>query len=71
MLGPRERVDAAQALAMVTRDAARALHADRLGVLAPGAPADLAVVEIDPLRASAAALRDARVSLTMIDGRIV
>jgi predicted amidohydrolase YtcJ len=71
VLGPRERVDAAQALAMVTSAAARSLRADRLGVLAPGAPADLAVVGIDPLGAAPAALRDARVALTMIDGRIV
>jgi predicted amidohydrolase YtcJ len=71
VLGPHERVDAAQALAMATSEAARALHADRLGVLAPGAPADLVVVGIDPLRAAPAALRDAQVALTMIDGRIV
>src|SRR5262249_15277434 len=70
LLAPRERVDGARALAMTTREAARALHADRLGVLVPGAPADVAVVEVDPLRASASALRDARVALTMIDGRI-
>ncbi len=70
-LGAGERVDAARALAMMTRDAARALHADRLGVLTPGAPADLVVVDRDPLRASPAALRRARVALTMIDGRVV
>jgi predicted amidohydrolase YtcJ len=70
-LGARERVDPARALAMVTADAARALHADRLGTIAPGAPADLVVVGLDPLRASPAALRDAPVALTMIDGRVV
>jgi predicted amidohydrolase YtcJ len=70
VLGPRERVDATRALAMTTRDAAWSLHADGLGVLAPGAPADLVVVGFDPSRASPVALRDARVELTMIAGRI-
>jgi predicted amidohydrolase YtcJ len=71
VLGARERVGGAQALAMVTREAARTLHADRLGRLVAGAPADLAVVDVDPTRASPAALHDVRVALTMVDGRIV
>jgi predicted amidohydrolase YtcJ len=70
VLGAAERLDAARALALVTTGAARALHADRLGRLAPGAPADLIVVTPDPLRAPAAAVRETVVRLTMIDGRI-
>ena len=71
VLGAGERVDAAAALAFFTRSAARALHADRLGMLLPGAPADLIVVSPDPLRAHASAVREATVQLTMIDGRVV
>jgi predicted amidohydrolase YtcJ len=71
VLGPRERVGAAEALAMHTAHAARALHADRLGVLAPGAPADVIVVTPDPLTADETALRETSVRLTMIGGRIV
>jgi predicted amidohydrolase YtcJ len=70
-LGPSERVDAATALAMWTREAGRALRADRLGVLAPGAPADVIVVPRDPVRATPAALRAMRPRFTMIDGHVV
>jgi len=69
-LAPRERVDAATALSFATTSAAASLHADRLGRLAPGAPADLIVVTPDPVVASAAAVRRTAVRLTMIDGRI-
>ena len=71
VLGARERVDAVRALGFFTTAAAQALHADRLGVLAPGAPADLIVVTPDPLRAPAAAVRETTVRLTMIDGSVV
>jgi len=69
-LGPGERVDAATALAFATTNAAASLHADRLGRLVPGAPADLVVVTPDPVTASASAMRRTAVRLTMIDGRI-
>jgi hypothetical protein len=71
VLGAGERVDARAALAMFTTEAARSLHADRLGALVPGAPADLVVVTPDPSRASPAAVRETEVALTMIDGKIV
>lgn len=71
VLGPGERLGAAAALALFTTQAARALRADGLGMLVPGGRADLVVVEPDPLRASPAAVRETRVRLTMIDGRIV
>jgi len=69
-LAPGERVDAATALAFATTNAAASLHADRLGRLVPGAPADLIVVTPDPVDASATAARRTAVRLTMIDGRI-
>lgn len=70
-LGVDERVDATTAFGMHTQNAARALHADRLGVLRAGAPADLIVVTPDPLVAETAAVRETTVRLAMIDGRIV
>lgn len=71
VLGAREGLDAGAALRLYTVEAARALHADRLGVLVAGAPADLIAVTPDPWRASPAAVAATRVHLTMIDGRIV
>ena len=71
VLGVRERVSGAQALGFVTTHAARALHADRLGRLVPGAPADVIVVTPDPVRAPAAGVRETTVQLTMIGGRLV
>ena len=71
VVGAGERLAADAALRCFTVAAARSLRADRLGVLAPGAMADLIVVTPNPLRASPQAVRETRVHLTMIDGRIV
>src|SRR6185295_6932846 len=50
-LGAGERLGAGAALALFTTGAAYALRDDALGRLVPGGPADLVVVEPDPLRA--------------------
>jgi predicted amidohydrolase YtcJ len=71
VLGPAERLGPAAALALFTRGAADALGARTLGRLRPGGPADLVVVEPDPLRATPGEVRDARVRLTMIGGEVV
>jgi len=71
VFGAGERLDACAALDLFTRGAAWSLHADALGALRPGAPADLVVVEPDPLRASPAELAAAQVRLTMIGGMVV
>jgi predicted amidohydrolase YtcJ len=71
VLGPRERLDATTALALVTRGAADALGAHALGRLQPGGPADLVLVEPDPLRAPPDEVAAARVRLTMIGGEVV
>ena len=66
---PSERLDAHQALAMYTVDAARLSYAEaRTGNLAPGLAADLVVLDRDPLEA--ARFGDCRVLQTWIDGRI-
>ena len=70
-LGAAERLDAAAALRLFTTGAAFALDADGLGTLAPGGPADLVVVEPDPLRAPPDEVADARVRLTLVAGERV
>jgi predicted amidohydrolase YtcJ len=70
-LGASERLGAAAALALFTRGAAFSLGADALGRLVPGAPADVVVVEPDPLAASADEVAAARVRLTLVGGRQV
>jgi len=70
-LGAAERLGARAALRLFTTGAAFALGADRLGMLAPGGPADLVVVEPDPLRAPPDEVADARVRLTLVAGERV
>jgi len=71
LLGASERLGARAALSLFTDGAAFALHADGLGRLAVGAPADLVAVEPDPLRAPPDEIRDARVRLTVVAGEVV
>jgi len=71
VLGPRERLAGPTALALFTCGAADALGAPTLGRLRPGGPADLVVVEPDPLRAPPDEVAAARVRLTMIGGEVV
>jgi predicted amidohydrolase YtcJ len=70
VLGAGERLSAAAALALFTRGAADALGAATSGRLRAGGPADLVVVEPDPLRAPPDEVAAARVRLTMIGGEI-
>lgn len=73
-------VTARQALAMATRDGARALGLDRVGVLAPGWRADLVVLDtrrpglrpvLDPEATVAYAARGGDVAATVVDGRVL
>jgi predicted amidohydrolase YtcJ len=70
-LGPAERLGADAALALFTRGAADALGAGDLGRLRVGGPADLVVVEPDPLRAPPDEIAMTRIRLTMIRGEVV
>jgi hypothetical protein len=63
-----ERLDPAAALALFTLGAAFALGADGLARLVPGAPADVVVVEPDPLLAPADEVAEAKVRLTLVAG---
>lgn len=66
---PQERLTPAEALAAYTADAAYAGFAEqRFGRLAPGMKADFVLVDVDPLTASPAQLRAARVAETWIGG---
>jgi predicted amidohydrolase YtcJ len=69
--GPAQRVTRAEALAMWTRDAARALGWADVGTLTPGRHADLIVVDRDPLTCSLADLPRAGVLRTVVAGRVV
>ena len=71
VLGPGERLGVDAALDLFTRGAAAALGAWDLGRLRYGGPADLVVVEPDPLRAPADEVAATRVRLTMIGGAVV
>jgi hypothetical protein len=66
---PQERLTPAEALSAYTADAAWAGFAEsKFGRLAPGLRADFVLVDVDPLTASAAQLRAAKVSETWIGG---
>jgi len=69
--GPAQRVTRAEALRMWTRDAARVLGWDGIGTLAPGAHADLIVVDRDPLTCPLESLPATRVLRTVLGGRVV
>jgi len=63
---PEQALDAATALTASTHGGS----GDDAATIEPGAIADLAIVEHDPLAASEGELRDMRVAATMIEGRL-
>ena len=72
MLGARERLTRAQALAALTIGGAQVTLTEReRGRLAPGYVADLAVLEHDPLSAPMPALVEQTARLTMVGGDVV
>ncbi|MFT7670150.1 MAG: putative amidohydrolase YtcJ [Planctomycetota bacterium] len=67
-----ERLDGFGALAGYTRGPAHAVHQEgRRGQLIPGYWADLTVFDTDPVEGDTETLLDARVLLTVVNGRIV
>jgi predicted amidohydrolase YtcJ len=69
---PRQKIGLDEALAAYTRDAAYAAFAERdLGTLEPGKLADLVLLDRDLGRIPAPAIRDARVLLTLVGGKVV
>ncbi len=71
-VGIGQAVEPEQALAMYTRYAAFATFSDgSLGILAPGRRADMVVLSDDPLSCPEGRIKDIRVEMTLIDGRVV
>lgn len=71
VLGPHERITAAQALRAVTLDAAYTLRLDHaIGSLDTGKHADFAVLDRDPLDVDPMALRDIKIRATVVGGRV-
>jgi predicted amidohydrolase YtcJ len=68
---PSQALTGIEALAGLTSVAAHAVHEEAIsGALTPGMRADLTVLTVDPITASADALSTATCLLTMMDGRI-
>ncbi|MDQ4215096.1 amidohydrolase [Microbacterium capsulatum] len=67
-VGADQALTAVEALEGYTTHAHRAIGSAG-GALVPGAPADLIVLDTDPLTAAPEELLDARVLLTLVDGR--
>jgi len=69
---PEEAIPVGQALAMYTTSAAYAsFEEDIKGAIAPGRLADMAVLSADPLKSAPEQIKDIRVEMTIIDGRVV
>jgi predicted amidohydrolase YtcJ len=69
---PEEAVSAEQALAMYTVNAAYAsFEEDIKGSITPGKLADMVVLSDDPLKSPPEQIKDIRVEMTIIDGKIV
>ena len=69
---PDQALDGAEALAGFTSGAAHAAREeDRRGKLLPGYFADLTVLDLDPVTCEPAALLDAQVVMTVIEGEVV
>jgi predicted amidohydrolase YtcJ len=67
-LGPGQAITAEESLALFTTGAARIAGGPGRGRLAVGQPADLALLNVDPLVAHADALLDGRVVATVVGG---
>lgn len=68
---PQEAVSAEQALAMYTTSAAyTSFEEDIKGTIAPGRLADMAILSDDPLKSPPEQIKDIRVEMTIIDGRV-
>jgi predicted amidohydrolase YtcJ len=68
---PEEAVSPRQALAMYTTNAAYAsFEEDIKGAIAPGKLADMVILSADPLKTPPEQLKDIKVEMTIIDGRV-
>ena len=69
---PKERISASQALAMYTINAAYAsFEEDVKGSITPGKLADIVLLSDDPIRTPTEQIKDIKVEMTMIGGKVV
>lgn len=69
---PEEGVSPGEALSLFTDSAAKAIGAEALrGSIQPGKLADLAVLSADPTNVAEETIKDIRVDMTLIGGRVV
>jgi len=69
---PQERISAKQALVLYTVNAAYASFEEGIkGSIAPGKLADLVVLSDDPVKAPPEKIKEIRVEMTIIDGKVV
>jgi predicted amidohydrolase YtcJ len=69
---PEQKITVEQALRAYTNGGAYAAFREKeLGALAPGMLADLVLIDRDITRVAPETIRDARVLLTMVGGRVV
>jgi predicted amidohydrolase YtcJ len=69
---PEEAISAEQALAMYTINAAYASFEENIkGAIAPGELADMVILSADPLKALPELIKDIKVEMTILDGRVV
>ena len=72
VLAPEERLSIAQALRLYTRNGAwLGFEENEIGVIVPGAFADLVVVDRDVLNVPADQLKDVKVLKTFVGGEVV
>jgi hypothetical protein len=69
--GPAQGITREEAVAMWTRDAAKVLRWDGLGILAPGSHADLIIIDRDPFRCDVDLIGETVVHSTWLGGRLV
>jgi predicted amidohydrolase YtcJ len=70
-LGAHQRISRGEALAMLTRDAARVMRWNDIGAIAPGRHADIAIIDRDPIECPVDTLKDTRVLRTLFAGAAV
>jgi hypothetical protein len=71
-LSPEERISAKQALAMYTINAAYASFEENIkGSITPGKLADMVVLSDDPIKSPPERIKDIRVEMAIIDGKVV
>ena len=72
VVGENERIPLTDALGLYTRNAARAMFEESLkGTITPGKLADLVVLNADPTRLTPDELKELKVEMTLIGGRVV